>query len=93
MQCSLLVTVLCHFIVLTIEFRQTSLRHSLEVFETFVRGLESTWQGKLVIENGKLQHFSQSTKHLCEVSWQCALHMCFDTDILLPGFYSVLSVL
>jgi len=35
------------------EFRQTSLRDGLEVFEAFVRGLELTWQGKLVIENGK----------------------------------------
>jgi len=38
------------------EFRQTNLRDSLEVFESFVRGLESTWQGKLVVENGRMSH-------------------------------------
>ena len=48
------------------------------MFETFVRGLESTWQGKLVVENGKMQHLC-----VLEVSdnmfYKCTHY--FDTDI------------
>ena len=37
-----------------LDYRLTSLKEGVEVFDKFVRKLESTWRGKLIEQSGKL---------------------------------------